>query len=194
MKKLFISILAIAFSITASGQNGILNNFKLSSNLLPNSNTIETSKIVLVNNVTTPWSYAFYLQVKNPETKAFTVLDSEKNEIFKIMGTGAVNAKAIFAEVFQVRPDAFNTVWWYDHVFNNDYKLIPLYEVEKFIKNNRHLPDIPSEKEVKKSGFDLVEMNALLLKKVEELTLYTIQQQKEIDELKKIIKSNNKTK
>lgn len=80
---------------------------------------------------------------------------------------------------------------WYDHVFALDYKLMPLEELSVFVKQNNHLPDMPTESEVLKNGVNVGEMNALLLKKVEELTLYiieqqkqNIEQQKQIDELK----------
>ncbi len=75
-----------------------------------------------------------------------------------------------------------------DYVFEEDYKLKPLEEVEAFIKENKHLPEIPSAKEVGKSGLNLSEMNLLLLKKVEELTLYMIEQQKEIEALREQIR------
>jgi hypothetical protein len=59
-----------------------------------------------------------------------------------------------------------------------------LNEVERFIKDNKHLPEVPSATEVKSNGIPVGEMNALLLKKIEELTLYIIEQQKEINTLK----------
>jgi hypothetical protein len=74
---------------------------------------------------------------------------------------------------------------WSDFVFDEDYRLPSLYELEKYVTTNRHLPDIPSAKEVEDNGVDLGEMNAKLLQKVEELTLYVIDLQKQIDELKK---------
>lgn len=73
---------------------------------------------------------------------------------------------------------------WPDFVFEQDYKLPSLQEVEKFVKTNKHLPDVPSATDVQNDGLDLGEMNKLLLKKVEELTLYMIEMQKEIDQLK----------
>jgi hypothetical protein len=72
------------------------------------------------------------------------------------------------------------TTSWSDHVFSKDYQLRPLNEVQKFITENHHLPDVPSEKEVLANGQNLGEMNALLLKKIEELTLYLIEQKNEI--------------
>ena len=67
-----------------------------------------------------------------------------------------------------------------DYVFEPDYKLNSLDHIADYIKTNKHLPEIPSAKEIKKDGLDLAEMNLLLLKKVEELTLYAIQQDEEI--------------
>jgi hypothetical protein len=65
---------------------------------------------------------------------------------------------------------------------------MPLKEVEYFITNNGHLPEVPSTEEAIKNGIELKEMNILLLKKIEELTLYTIEQQKRIETLEKKVK------
>nr|WP_197718722.1 hypothetical protein [Pedobacter schmidteae] len=77
------------------------------------------------------------------------------------------------------------TANWPDYVFAKDYQLPTLQETEKHIKENGHLPGIPSAEEVKTNGIDLGEMNAKLLQKIEELTLHLINQQKEIELLKK---------
>lgn len=69
---------------------------------------------------------------------------------------------------------------WPDYVFSNDYQLPSLIEVSKHIEENKHLPGIPSAKEVEENGVNLGEMNTKLLEKIEELTLYMIQMQKEI--------------
>lgn len=73
---------------------------------------------------------------------------------------------------------------WSDFVFADDYKLPSLYEVEKFIDENNHLPEVPSAEKVAESGYLQHDMNRILLQKIEELTLYTIEQQKEIEALK----------
>ena len=78
-----------------------------------------------------------------------------------------------------------NSNTWADYVFAADYKLPKLADVEAFYLTNKHLPEIPTEKEVAENGIDLAEMNKLLLKKVEEMTIYMVQMQKEIEELKK---------
>jgi hypothetical protein len=64
---------------------------------------------------------------------------------------------------------------WSDYVFRPGYRLRPLSEVSQFIQKNGHLPDIPTEAEVKEKGVSLGEMQAKLLAKVEELTLHMIQ-------------------
>ncbi|MGV3639035.1 MAG: hypothetical protein ACO1NZ_00875 [Adhaeribacter sp.] len=73
---------------------------------------------------------------------------------------------------------------WCDYVFEDNYDLKPLLEVEKFIKKNKHLPDVPSAAEVERDGIELGEMNATLLRKIEELTLHMIEMKKENDLLK----------
>ena len=72
---------------------------------------------------------------------------------------------------------------WSDFVFAADYKLPSLSEVKAHIQQHKHLPDIPSEAEVIANGIDLGEMQAKLLQKIEELTLYAIQQQELIDSM-----------
>ena len=72
---------------------------------------------------------------------------------------------------------------WPDYVFEPSYKSASLMDIEQFIKENKHLPDIPSAKDVQKDGVNLGEMNAKLLKKIEEMTLYLIEQHKRLDKL-----------
>jgi len=74
---------------------------------------------------------------------------------------------------------------WKDCVFEYDYKLISLKETEEYIKQNKHLPGIPSEKEVLENGINVGEMNAMLLQKIEELTLHIIDLDHKIFELSK---------
>lgn len=89
---------------------------------------------------------------------------------------------------------------WPDYVFKPDYHLPPLSEVKTYIDKNKHLPDMPSEKEVAENGINLGEMNKLLTKKVEELTLYLIEkdkieksQQSQIDQLTKRLDALSKS-
>lgn len=72
---------------------------------------------------------------------------------------------------------------WADFVFDDTYDLTSLAELKAFIKTNKHLPEIPTAEEVGKKGVSVGEMNAKLLQKIEELTLYTLQQQEVIEAL-----------
>jgi hypothetical protein len=92
----------------------------------------------------------------------------------------------------KVRVAVKNSTNWADFVFDKSYRLMPLGEIESYITSNKHLPEIPSAEDVVKNGSDLGEMDVKLLQKVEELTLYLIEQNKkleqlqaELDELKK---------
>lgn len=83
---------------------------------------------------------------------------------------------------------------WPDFVFEENYNLRELNELESIIKSDKHLPDIPSASEVKENGFQLGDMQKRLLQKVEELTLYTIEQDKQIKALQQeleLLKTKN---
>ncbi len=77
---------------------------------------------------------------------------------------------------------------WPDYVFSPNYRLNDLYELEKFIQSNNHLPNIPAAAEIEKNGLETGEMQRLMMEKIEELTLYIIDLKKELDSLKKQIK------
>jgi len=103
--------------------------------------------------------------------------------------SGNITVAGVTTKVWTVAPD---------YVFEKDYKLASLDHVEKYLDQNKHLPEIPSAKEIKEKGMDLAEMNLKLLKKVEELTLYAIEQKKrdqkqqqEIEELRVSLKNLN---
>jgi len=108
------------------------------------------------------------------------------------IGTTSPKAKlavegAILAKEVKVKTDISVP----DYVFEPDHKLSTLAEIEAYVKQHKHLPEIPSAKDIEQDGLNLAEMNLLLLKKVEELTLYIIDlnrtnelQNKEIAELK----------
>jgi len=101
-------------------------------------------------------------------------LDSDPNFLLYVK-------KGIKAE--QVKVEIASANGWADYVFNKSYKLNALEEVEKHIEEKGHLPNIPSAEEVKKNGINLGEMDAKLLEKIEELTLYVIQLNKDVKKL-----------
>ncbi len=87
----------------------------------------------------------------------------------------AVDGDAIFTKVV-----VMDRVTWPDFVFEKDYELKSLFELKQFIKNNGHLPDVPSAQQVAEDGVDLAGMNRILLQKVEELTLYILQMEERL--------------
>lgn len=102
----------------------------------------------------------------------------------KLTVKGTIRAEEVRVElgiapdyVFEKYYDGYSTL-------KSDYKMPTLEEVEAYTKENKHLPEVPSAQEIKENGLKLGEMNAILLQKVEELTLYLIEQNKEIEKLK----------
>ena len=81
---------------------------------------------------------------------------------------------------------------WYDAVFTDNYRLMPLNELKDFVATHHHLPEVPAENEVMEQGYDMGEMQGLLLKKIEELTLYTIQLQEQIERQQKELELQQK--
>lgn len=105
-------------------------------------------------------------------TSSFT----DGNDSYRLSVDGAVRAHEV---------KVYTT--WADFVFYENYNLPTLEDVEQFILKNGHLKDIPSEKEVEENGIQLGEMNKLLLQKIEELTLYTIEQEKRLKALEVLL-------
>lgn len=143
------------------------------------------------------------LLVNRDDTKAFSIHKKNGNGIvenFLTMGSGHtyIGVKkaggahsdamlSVYGKI--VATSCYITVAdWADYVFDKNYKLPNLYEIENFYKEHKHLPEIPSEKEVIENGVDVAEMNKLLLKKIEEMTILMVKQQRDIDLLKEKIK------
>lgn len=147
-----------------------------------------------------------FLIYNNPGDYRYFRVDSQNNNIFlqedsggKVMiGTSSLatcsdcNEYKLFVKdgirTEKVKVDIAASNGWADYVFAKDYKLMPLKELDQFISTNGHLPEVPTTEEAIKNGIELKEMNILLLKKIEELTLYTIEQQKRIEALESKIK------
>ncbi|MEX6688850.1 hypothetical protein QTN47_15185 [Danxiaibacter flavus] len=98
------------------------------------------------------------------------------NPQFKLDVCGTIRAKEVLVET-----------GWCDYVFDKDYILKPLDEVKDFIEENKHLPDVPSATDVAANGVRVAEMDSIMIKKIEELTLYVIQQNKQIKDQNKQI-------
>jgi len=112
---------------------------------------------------------------------ALDVYDQSTQKVnFRVKASGYTYAKEINVQL----------TTFPDYVFNRDYKLLSLENLEKYIKQNKHLPNVPTAAEVEKNGADLGELSRIQMEKIEELTLYVIELKKNIDDLKK--QMNNK--
>ncbi|MDD2345254.1 MAG: hypothetical protein PHY85_03820 [Bacteroidales bacterium] len=122
----------------------------------------------------------FYLPNDNNDGNSYIKFGDDKNNLWM----GIFNNKMVridgklYAKEMRCRTNV-----WSDFVFHSDYELKSLDEVESFINKNNHLPDVPNEATVMEEGIDVGEMNAILLQKIEELTLYMIEQNKTIKDL-----------
>jgi hypothetical protein len=117
-----------------------------------------------------------HIKLTNGENvNPFLVQDANGFKLFQLLTNGTIMGR-------KIRLDMQN---WADYVFESDYELMDLDSLSIFVKANKHLPDVPSEKNVLEEGIDVGEMNRILLKKVEELTLYLIQEKQKNDELEK---------
>jgi hypothetical protein len=94
------------------------------------------------------------------------------------------NSELLVKGKIKARNVQMTTTGWADFVFDSDYILPELRDVERYILANRHLPGIPTAAEVKAKGIEIAGMQVKLLQKIEELTLYLIQHEKDIEELK----------
>ena len=115
----------------------------------------------------------------NTNTLCATMLDNRlgigtSNPQYTLDVNGSIRAKEILVETTGA-----------DFVFADNYRLRPLSEVEAFITENKHLPEIQSAQEMQENGVSVSELQTKLLQKIEELTLYLIQQEQTIQELRK---------
>ncbi|TCC87302.1 hypothetical protein EZ428_21615 [Pedobacter frigiditerrae] len=165
--------------VGTTSPTGILELQKLNSNLAFDLSTNGLSKIVSKG-----WNASI-------DMHTFQVNGTENLNQFNIntngnVGVGtatpneklAVNGK-IRAKEIKVEP---NPASWPDYVFEADYNITSLTALEKYIRVNKHLPEMPTAKEVAVNGVELGEMNRLLLKKVEELTLHLIEKDKQLQD------------
>ncbi len=126
----------------------------------------------------TQYDYLFHISASTRNVGIGTSSPAEKL---------SVNGKILAKEI------KVTTSGWPDYVFMPSHRLPGLNEVSAYIRSNGHLPEIPSAAEAEKEGINLGEMNNKLLKKIEELTLYLIEQDKRIQELEKKQRTTSET-
>lgn len=105
-----------------------------------------------------------------------TIVDNTGGEILKVRGAD----KTLYVRELEVRIGAFP-----DYVFDKNYPLMPLSELEAYINTNKHLPNVPSAQEVEENGANVGNLVKVQMEKIEELTLYLIELKKENEEIKK---------
>lgn len=119
--------------------------------------------------------YGILATVKSNNIKALAVDREDTGEdVFRVYGDGKVEAKSL----------RLSLNIWSDHVFAVEYSLMSLEKIAEFINTEKHLPGVPTEKEVKENGIDVGVNDAILLEKIEETYLYLIQMNTELKKLK----------
>lgn len=175
-------------------------------------NTQNKLSFLTTSNFTSDNLNANIFKVNRDKTKAIAIFNTnylnsgQTRETFVVMGNGATHIGEkwgngvykdallsvygqVVARSFHVTIDGAN---WADYVFKSDYPLMPLNEVEAYYETNHHLPEVPSAADLDAKGLDIAGMESILLKKIEELTLYIVKQQKEIDVMKHQLKEFQK--
>ncbi len=168
--------------------SGVAGEFKLKAN---NSGNLYQTTINSFEGPFGPYMIHSWRVVGGVSTSVFSVTGDGVTSIAGVTTIGNVTAPAgykLYVEsgilTEKVKVAVKGTSNWSDYVFAKDYKLLSLGEVESYIRKNKHLPGVPSAEEVVKDGIDMATMDAKLLEKIEELTLYMIEMKKENEKLK----------
>ncbi|MDT3738621.1 MAG: hypothetical protein RO257_03865 [Candidatus Kapabacteria bacterium] len=165
--------------IKGIGYDGLLSAFKINNSLNSPIFEIKDDGVVKAQKV--------YIGVGTPNPSYNLEVNGNTNiaGTAKISGDLKVNARIYTTEVIVQDP----ALWWPDFVFDQSYKLTSLSDISRFIKQNGHLPEVPSKDDIQKDGVNVVEMQMILLKKVEELTLHLIEMKNDNDVLRKEIEN-----
>jgi hypothetical protein len=183
---------------------GSINRFKIANN---GNVGLGTGTPVTQFNISSPNSYASML-LGNNDANGFVITKEASDNSFNIwsgpFGIGSINrfkisnnGNVLIGKMTQTNTSYILDVNGFvranklvvnttgaDYVFENGYHLRSLKDLDKYVKENHHLPDVTPAKQMNEQGLDVGDNQTLLLKKIEELTLYILQQQKEMEELK----------
>lgn len=178
------------YSLNVNGNSFVQGTF-----FVKNSSNITAINVDLTG--ASDYTKIIYAEVQNPTTEIIKVVNTQTNHTpFLLSSSGKMEIHNGTKKIFQLETDGLlrtrrirvDAESWADFVFAEEYDLMPLSEVKNYISSNFHLPSVPSESEVKENGVDLLEMNKILLQKIEELTLYLIEQNDENKSIKDDLK------
>ena len=157
---------------------GLLRNIRLGVS----NDSYSRAEIQLENNNTSHGR--IYFKTTSSQSPAVTRMTIQSNGNVGVGTTTPSDKLAVNGNIRakEIKVEATN---WPDYVFSDHYELKPLSDVERYIDENGHLPEIPNAQEVEAEGVSLGEMNKLLLKKVEELTLHLIEKDKQVANLER---------
>lgn len=158
-----------ALVVKASGQTAIF-----STNLTPTANAFSVGTTTQDNFSVKANGTVFVNYAGSGVSDNLFVIQNASQKLLQLSNNGLLRLR-------KVRVDSET---WADFVFDENYQLMPVSELQLFIDKNNHLPNVPSAQQVQEEGIDLAEMNKVLLQKIEELTLYMLQQQKELEQIK----------
>jgi hypothetical protein len=169
----------INISSTTDSYVGLFQNNNV--NLTLGSTSSSQPRIILFGSASPTTPGSIYIAAPNHIRLMGNIGINTSNPTYPLTVNGTIRSKKVIVDT-----------GWSDFVFDDDYKLMPLHEVEAFIKTNRHLPEIPSAREVEENGVSLGEISASLLQKIEELTLYVIDLKKENEQQQQLIEEQGK--
>ncbi|HLX92876.1 MAG TPA: hypothetical protein VKR32_14420 [Puia sp.] len=134
--------------------------------------------------------YLHQIAIQSLGNSRWTLSGSNLYDTLDYVGIGTANPQSLLAVAGTVTAQKVKVTQsgWPDYVFDSAYGLLPIADLEKYLDINKHLPDMPSAADVETNGVDLGSNSAALLKKIEELTLYVIRQNRQLE----LLKSQNK--
>jgi hypothetical protein len=140
-----------------------------------------------------------FAEIDDPSTEIIKIVNTSTQQIpFILTADGSLSIHNGLKKTLQLdnngilhtREVIVDLLDWPDYVFEKNYALMNLADVERYIQLNGQLPNVPSQKKILEEGLNVGDMNKILMEKVEELTLHLIEQDKRIKELEKMIKEN----
>jgi predicted acyltransferase (DUF342 family) len=170
--------LAAGQNVTAGNDVSATNNVSAGQDLTAGNNVTATNDVVAGNNVTVGNDLTVANDIFANGRVGIGIPDSNMPAGYMLYVSDGILAE-------KVKVALKSSSDWADYVFEEGYPLRPLNEVESFIKENGHLPGVPSAQDVVTQGIDVAKMDALLLEKIEELTLYILTLKKENETMRK---------